>query len=68
MSIGLSTSQDSGVKMIKVHYITPLPLGHPILYKKKGKFMGFNMPYANKIKIGGLYMYFTGLLIYGPTG
>ena len=64
MSIGLSTSQDSGVKMIKVH----LPLGHPILYKKKGKFMGFNMPYANKIKIGGLYMYFMGLLIYGPTG
>ena len=69
MSIGLSTSQDSVVKMKKVHYINPPPpppppLGHPIQYKKKGKFMGFNMlgPITDKIKIGGGY--FTSLLIY----
>ena len=67
MSIGLSTSQNSGVKMKRVHYINP-PLRHPILYKKKEKLMGFHVlgPITDKIKTNGGY--FTGLLIYVPMG
>ena len=46
----------------------PPPLRQTILYKKKGKFMGFHVlgPITDKIKIGGGY--FTGLLIYVPLG